>query len=351
MGEYKQWRNENRTYLKDVIPLDTPYNMQIETSSLCNARCIYCAHSKPNHGVYEGNMSMDLLERIISDAKSFPRQMKVIEMFSFGEPLCNPNLAAMIKKVKQANISEKINFTTNALLLTPDKADELIEAGTDIIRISLQGLDAETYKNVCGVEVNFENFLSNLKYLYDHKCKCNIRMKIADVAISNSLNGKQRFEEIFGPLADSIFVEKIIPMFESVDYGSIDKTIYEQAINGRENVTQTTINKVCHRVFYRFKVAADGMVTAACCDTPNDICFGNIFQESLVDIWNGEKRKNFMLMQLEGKRFEHKICRKCMLPNDITTEADLLDPYVDKVIKNFEDYYDKNGFVVNKKNM
>lgn len=38
MAEYRQWREENRTYLKDVVPLDTPYNIKVEVSSLCNAR-------------------------------------------------------------------------------------------------------------------------------------------------------------------------------------------------------------------------------------------------------------------------------------------------------------------------
>ena len=56
MSEFRQWRNENRTFLKDVVPLDAPYNMMVEVSSLCNARCIYCAHAKKTNYFY-GNMS------------------------------------------------------------------------------------------------------------------------------------------------------------------------------------------------------------------------------------------------------------------------------------------------------
>lgn len=61
MVETRYWREENRTFLKEVIPLDTQYNIGIEVSSLCNARCVYCAYSRRDHGVYEGNMPMDLL--------------------------------------------------------------------------------------------------------------------------------------------------------------------------------------------------------------------------------------------------------------------------------------------------
>lgn len=333
MAEYRQWRNENRTPLKDVIPLDTPYNLKVEVSSLCNAKCVYCAHSQSDHGVYEGNMSLELMERILSESKAFPHKYKVMEMFSFGESMCNPNLAQMIRMTKDADVTEKINFTTNGLLITPEKADELIDAGTDIIRISLQGLDAEAYWDVCRVRVDFDRFVSNLSYLYEHRGNCSIRMKIPDLALKNQSDGQKRFEELFGSIADSIYVETIIPMYADLDYDAIDHSIYENAINGREDIKQEEIHTVCNRPFYRLRVAADGKVTAACCDIPNDFYYGDIYAESLVDIWNGEKRRQLLMMQLEGKRFLHPICKKCTIPNDITTEADILDPWADMLLE------------------
>lgn len=332
MAEYRQWRNENRSYLKDVIPLDTPYNLKVEVSSLCNARCIYCAHANKNHGVYEGNMSWDLFERIIDNSKQFPNKYKVMEMFSFGESMCNPALAKMIKRAKKERIAEKINLTTNGLLLTHEKADELIDSGVDIIRISIQGLDAETYWNTCEVRVDFEKFISNLKYLYKNRGECSIRMKIADLALDGISDGRERFEQIFGPIADSIFIETIIPMYADVEYNNINENIYKNAMNGRENVVQREIHIVCNRPFYRLRVAADGKVTAACCDIPNDFYYGNIYEESLVDIWNGNARRNLLMMQLNGKRFSHPICKTCMIPNDITTEADILDPWAADIL-------------------
>lgn len=333
MAEYKQWRNENRTYLKDVIPLDTPYNLKVEASSLCNAKCVYCAHASKDHGVYEGNMSMDLFDRILDNSKQFPNKYRVMEMFSFGESMCNPNLAKMIKKAKESEVAEKINLTTNGLLLTPQKADELIDSGVDIIRISLQGLDSKSYLKTCGVKIDFDEFLGNLKYLYENRGESCIRMKIADVAISDEPEGRKKFEQIFGSIADSIFVETIIPMYADVDYKEIDESIYTNSINGRENINQNEIHTVCNRPFYRLRVAADGKVTAACCDIPNDFYYGNIYEESLVDIWNGVRRMNLLKMQLEGKRFLHPICKNCTIPNDITTEADILDPWSVELFK------------------
>lgn len=332
MAEYRQWRNEDRTYLKDVIPLDTPYNLKVEVSSLCNARCVYCAHAAKDHGVYEGNMSWELFERILEESHRFPHRYKVMEMFSFGESMCNPELAKMIRRSKVEDVAEKINLTTNGLLITKDRADELLDSGIDIIRISLQGLDAKAYWDTCKVKVDFETFLNNLKYLYENRGSCSVRMKIADVAIAGIPNGKERFEQIFGSIADSIFIETIIPMYADMDYKTIDESIYQRSINGRENIEQKEVHKVCNRPFYRLRVAADGKVTAACCDIPNDFYYGDIYKESLVDIWNGKKRRDFLKMQLEGKRFLHPICKECTIPNDITTEADILDPWAEEIL-------------------
>lgn len=333
MAEFRQWREENRTYLKDVVPLDTPYNLQIEVSSLCNARCRYCGHARPDHGVWEGNMPWTLLQEILKQAKGFAHRLKLVEMFGFGEPLCNPRFAEMIAAVRQADIAERINFTTNGLLFTPQKIDAILAAGVDTIRVSLQGLDASKYRDVCGVHMDFEAFRENLCYLYDHRGSCKIRMKIADIAIKDVPDGEARLQELFGDRADSLFIEHILPMYAGIDYDALSSDIRQNAIHGRENVKQTEIHKVCHRPFYRLRVGADGAVTAACCDTPHDIRYGHLPEDNLVSLWNEGGHMSFLKMQLEGKRFQHPICKDCMLPNDITNEADLLDPWAKELLE------------------
>lgn len=335
MADFKQWREEKRTMLKDVVPLQTPFNIQVETSSLCNFRCIYCAHANKDHGVWEGNMSMELFHHVLHDIAEFPQKVKLIEMFSFGEPLCQPHLAEMIREVREANICDRIDFTTNGALLTPSKIDAILSAGVDTIRISIQGLDAAAYEKICGVHIDFDQFLNNLSYLYAHRGMTKIRIKIADIALKGIPNGRNQFEQLFGDKADSIFIEHILPMYQSIDYDEIDADIRKNAINGRENVRQTDIHKVCHRPFYRLRVAANGLVCAACCDSPNDIKYGDIHENSLVNLWNGGGHSSFLKMHLQGRRFQHPVCSTCMLPNDITNEADLLDPYAEEILKRF----------------
>ena len=335
MAEYRQWRNENRTMLKDVVPLETPYSIKLETSSLCNARCVYCAHSLPDHGgVYQGNMTMEVFDKVLSDLEEFPDKPRLMDMYQFGEPLCNPLLAQMIKKAKSRQVVEKINFTTNALLFTKDRIDEIMESdGVDIIRISIQGLDSESYWINCGVRMDYERFLDNLSYLYKHKGRCEIRIKIADTAIKGIENGKQIFEELYNEIADTIFVEHILPVFNGVDYDGIDDGIKNDILNGREGIETSSVHIVCHRPFYILRVASNGIVSAGCCDTPRDVIYGNINDQSLYNIWNGSKHMNFLKMQLEGKRFCHPSCKDCAVANDVGSDADYLDPWAEVILE------------------
>lgn len=334
VAEYRHWREMNRTMLKDVVPLDTPYNIEAEISSFCNARCVYCAHSG-NHGQYEGNMTGELFQRILDDMKGFTQRVKKFNLFGFGESLCHPDFPEMAKQAKRADVADAIEFTTNGLLITPRKADDILAAGVDTIRISLQGIDADTYWRICRVKIDFEQFVKNLKYLYDHRGKTKIRVKIGDLALNGIKDGEKKFEECFGSIADSIYVEHILPIYQGIDYDSLDESISSEAINGRMHVQQGKINKVCHRAFYRLRIRANGDVTAMCCDATRDVKYGNILDETLPEIWNGPVHNSFLKMQLLGRRFEHPYCKGCMMPNDITNEADLLDPWAKEILTRF----------------
>lgn len=341
MAEYRQWREQNRAQLHDVVPLDTPYNVEIEVSSLCNARCIYCAHST-DHGLYEGNMTEELFYKILCDLKAFPHKVKKCNLFGFGESLMHPKFPEMVKETKAADVAEAVEFTTNGMLLTTEKIDAILDAGIDTIRISLQGINEETYQKICGVHLDFHRFINNLTYLFQNRGGCRVRMKIADTAIKDIPDGEERFKKLFGPIADSIYIEHILPIYAGVDYDGIDKGICRDTRNGRMGIQQDAVHKVCHRPFYRLRICTDGRVTAMCCDATRDVLFGKIQDETLLDIWNGKRRTNFLKMQLEGKRFAHPWCKDCAMPNDIASEADILDPWAADILKRIQEF-EKRG--------
>ena len=74
------------------------------------------------------------------------------------------------------------------------------------------------------------------------------------------------------------------------------------------------------------------------CGAPFSACpaLGNIADTTLVEAWNSEARREFLLAMLEGRRFENPVCKDCDYPNDVPMEEDEIDPYVDELIPKFK---------------
>ena len=132
----------------------------------------------------------------------------------WGEPLVNKELPIMIRHLKFCNVTESIAIITNGLLLRPELSQNLIDAGADHIRISLQGMTKEKYWDVCGRVIDFQALKENIKYLYDNKQGCQIYVKIADIALEEG--EEEIFYETFNKISDRMFVEKIRPMFHEL---------------------------------------------------------------------------------------------------------------------------------------
>ena len=69
-----------RTRLADVLPLDTPFSVQIFPVYGCNLACAYCIHSVPaeQRGFVAGKVMLDyaLYEKCIDGLAEFPRRLR-----------------------------------------------------------------------------------------------------------------------------------------------------------------------------------------------------------------------------------------------------------------------------------
>ena len=96
--------DDDRAYLHTILPLDTPLSLGIDTSTVCNFRCKYCAQSAPEK-FSEINFSpeimrMETFERIVEQCGEFPSKIKKIHLECKGEPLCNPYIAKRVMFLK-----------------------------------------------------------------------------------------------------------------------------------------------------------------------------------------------------------------------------------------------------------
>lgn len=146
----QSWKmTELRVKLASVVPLSTPFLVIVDVANVCNFKCTFCFQSIAKSrlrsmGFKPAMMGMDLFRDTIDKIGEFPEQVKRLYLFAHGESLLNRNLPGMIRYAKSQNAARIIQITTNGSLLNPDTNMALLDAGLDELRVSLEGLSADS---------------------------------------------------------------------------------------------------------------------------------------------------------------------------------------------------------------
>ncbi len=318
------WDKNQRKDLSNVLPLTTPLSLNIEASRACNIKCIYCIHSLPDEKLANINfkplvMSKKLFFKMVDDCKLFDNKVRTIRFAGYGEPLVNKHLPDMIAYTKQWSICEQTVIFTNALLLNNQTSKNLIDAGVDVFRITVQGLCAKDYQKNAGVNIDYKNFLENLRYLYSIKKNCRIFIKILDFAVKGK---EDLYYDTFGSFCDEISIEHVIEAYGEVDYDNIIEKENKLIVTGEHEADKV---HVCPYPFYMMTVNADGNVSACCKGLYKEFFIGNIINDSLEKIWNNKRMNIIRRFQLKHTRFRHKICTNCNSLNYSVPASDKID--------------------------
>lgn len=331
-AEHTNLVNKNRIKLQDVIPLKAPLTLFIDPCNGCNFSCNFCAiqTSDRNLKFKKQLMDFELFKSIIDNLKSNNIKLKMLRLACNGEPLLHPQFPEITKYAKQAEISDYIETVTNGSKLNPELNENLVNSGIDRIRISVEAIDKEGYERIAGVSIDFDKFRENILDLYKRsQGKCEVYIKIVDVAVETE-EKQNLFYKLFQDRCNKIFIDSVVPVWS--DFDEINQR-FDMGKNSGVHGQQLKEVVVCPFPFYSCVINPDGDVTMCCSDWERKLVIGNLKKQSLLEIWNSEKMKNFWISLLEGNRFKIPPCDKCLYPNYNCT--DYIDPYANEILKNF----------------
>lgn len=323
--------NQERHILGEVLPLDTPYTILVDISDVCNLRCRYCFRYDDSIKAedYRKNklMDWDTFVQVVEQIKKFPEQFKRIALSHNGEPLCNRLLPKMVEYIKTSGLTGNTEIHTNGLLLDEQYIEELCEAGIDRVVVSLQGLDADAYLEECGARIDFSHFYHMLELFYKKKTNTQIHIKIVDEAVGEE---EDKFYEMFSPIADRVFVESVVPLWMGTDMETGHEVInkYGDAFK---------VQKCCPLVFYTLNVLPDGTIYP-CSHIRPPFKLGNVYDTTLMEAWNSEKRKQLLKQILEHGRFQIDACKECYIPqNTVMASGDSIDAYAGEILSRMQE--------------
>lgn len=319
-------RTKDRTPLQEVIPLKTPFHIFIDPSAACNFSCKFCFNRNKGK-TFHKIMDFELFKKAVDDLKQFPDKLKVLRLYKEGEPLLNKHLPEMIEYAKKSGVCESVDFTTNGSLLTPEKNIKLISAGLDAIIISVEGITSEKYKEISGVEINFEQFVENIRHFYKNKGNCRLHIKTTDANVPEK--DQEEYFNIFGDISDEISIDRVTPIWPDISMdgltGSLERGIYNQVIE--------PVN-VCPYIFYSLTINSDGSVSSCFIDWQHSNIVGDINERSIFDIWHGRKLYELRKAHLKRDKSSYPICVNC--GQLVYGMADNIDNFSEELLNKLE---------------
>lgn len=293
-----------------------PHRINIEITNICTARCVFCpsVYSKR----HRGKMSMKLFKKIIDEALTYD-ELKRIAFHVAGEPLVHPRLEEMIKMCKDRRGDIVTHLSTNASLLTRDKAVALLEAGIDYVSISISGGNKELYEKMVGLkwEGVDENIIDFLRVLSERKTKPEVEIIIITTpGMKNEWITKVENTINVLSLGNDVKVRR--KPLESMG-GQIDAE--NVAVKGKVSSTKLDLlrawlkgNMSCRQIYDWLNIHHDGNVPGCCYDMDGNLSLGNVEQESLYEIWHGKKISSLReAFRKTNFRTLPEMCQQCVI--------------------------------------
>lgn len=256
------------------IMLTGLYAIHVELTSKCNKQCWMCGRRKRDKKYPEliknyGDMDLNLVSKI---AYQLPKGI-VVQFHNNGEPLLYPWLETALKLFE----GKIRHFDTNGILLV-EKAKKIID-NCECITIS-------TFPNDPEANRQFENVKKFLQIRRNRKPRVMVRF-------TGNVRNRGRWDNL-----DILRVERIL-------HSPMGSHTYEK---------KTVIPEIgiCVEILTHMAIDRFGNVSPCVRFDPNKVhVIGDANKELLLDIWNGDRRKEMVKNHIEGHRWKMDICRKC----------------------------------------
>ncbi len=317
MIKYTQLKTTDRQNLMEVLPLEKPFTVLIEPSSLCNFKCIQCFQSirKPSYFTKQQmNMPLARFQRVIEQLKTWRgSKIKVLKLSMYGEPLVNPNFCKMLELAREADIAERIETTTNASLLSRAIAEKMVQCQLDYARISIYATDQEKHKSITGSGIDICDIHENLRILHEVKAQRSSEKPFVSCKMLDAYGPENdRFVKMYEDVADEVFIDKPHGWIK-VDGADFIKSYYKDEANGAiSDLKKNSTRRIaCPMAFTTMAVRSNGAVSPCCVDFIGGTNLGNVDKCSLQQIWNSAPWYEFQKMQLENRKQENYSCARC----------------------------------------
>lgn len=210
---------------------DNLLKLYIEPTSTCNLACTMCFR---NSWIGEDFADMDfsVFEKIMA---TMPESVETVFFGGMGEPLNHKDIIAMVRAA--SGRGKQVELLTNGTLLTQQTSEKLLDAGLNMLWVSVDAFEAEGYEQI-RQNGNFSLIKRNIAAFNTERMKrdAGVRLGIAFVAMKSNISQLGRLIRFAGENnVSKVNISNVIPS----DAASVKECLYNRTVS-LEKYTENT---------------------------------------------------------------------------------------------------------------
>ncbi|MFH1724205.1 MAG: radical SAM/SPASM domain-containing protein [Elusimicrobiota bacterium] len=294
LPRYLHYRFRYETNPQRKVLDDYPPCLQVEPSSICNFRCVFCyqtdmAFTKRSGG-HMGTMSLDLFKRIIDQAEG---NIEAVTLASRGEPLVCPAIEALLAYMAGKFLASKLN--TNAWYLDERKCHAILQADIGTLVFSVDAAEETAYSRLrMGGKLDRvrENIQRFQRIRAERYPESRTITRVSGVKYPGS-SGLDDMASYWGEYADQVAF---------VDYNPWENT-YERPVND--------LKTPCSDLWRRMFIWWDGRTNPCDVDYRSTLSVGNSKDSSVSGLWRSGPYQELREDHLKKGRSRRSPCCRC----------------------------------------
>jgi radical SAM protein with 4Fe4S-binding SPASM domain len=322
--------------------LKLPKILYLESTNRCDLTCKGCILYR---GSWEPPRDISLKElAMITD--QLP-ELEQIFLHGIGEPLLNKAICEIIRHLKGRDVY--VLFNSNGILLRGRRQHNLIQAGLDELRISLDAASSHGYRKIRNSD-KFEQVIENIRsfiLLQKQQRVTHPKLSLWFLGTRENISELPGFVKLAAEIGiGEVYLQRLVYFQDDKGYGLARHTkTLQSATDGLSELVQKSQDMAarlgiqfsasgqsepvdslrgqagaklpwsrCYRPSTLMYITANGNVLP-CCISPfssvdyASITLGNVFKDTLAEIWSGSRYRNFR--KQHQSETPPKCCRGC----------------------------------------
>lgn len=316
---YGSYRKAVRQYSPehDMAASPFPGFIQLQTINACQAACTMCPYPTFAKVFERGRMADDLFEKVIAEIAAHPEVKAFVPMLQ-NEPLLDKRLFEKICRFREVTGGRvQVELVTNGALLTDEVVERIEQVQLDVLDISLDALNRETYERI-RTGLDFDQVIAGVERVIAAEL-AHTKVFVRLVRQRENLKEIDAFAKRWKARGVGVFI------YSAHDRaGSVEKFDERIRIPERELPVLQRVERVASRAWFGHcpmpfamtSILHNGDMLMCVHDWGRKVVLGNVREHTIAELWNGDRMREVRSLISERRYEEIGACRDCSLWKD-----------------------------------